>query len=607
MQGNKQKAGTKLLVKTHDFAVESDNKSKTKAAAATNVILNKRKRKKGLFYYIYANCYITGIKFKRFFKQINRKVSPVTRPVFNFLFRPIDFFIASPFKGLLRELGHFKDGFKKAGNYFKEAYKQNKLMVIPRLFTVFFKGIIHSKRLIAGTFNYVAPIVSALVLAYVIFSWTTVSYGLSVKYDGKNIGYVADEKVFNLALNLLESRIVDKKEELELKHTPQYYLSVIEEDNLDTSFSLCDKLISNSENVTEAAGLYIDDKLVCAVPEKENIDQVLDKTIEKKKQELSAKEASFAENVKVQVGVYPKSVIVSEKELEEKIAGNKVERKVYTIEEGDTLTQIAENTDKTEEEIKELNGDIDEVLYPGNEILIEAEKPNLDIKYKNIEKKTEKVPFKTVKKENIHRPPDYSEEKTQGVDGKKEIEEEVEFINGIEVSRKEIKATIIVEPIDKVIEIGATKDMETLKKHTNKSADIGSYATTGKFIWPVDGGFVSSNYGNRSDPFGRGFTGFHRGLDIAAPYGASIFASDAGKVEISGWYGGYGWCVIIDHGNGYKTLYGHCSSLEVETGEWVAKGKIIAKVGTTGDSTGNHCHFEVRQNEETLDPLNFVV
>lgn len=119
-----------------------------------------------------------------------------------------------------------------------------------------------------------------------------------------------------------------------------------------------------------------------------------------------------------------------------------------------------------------------------------------------------------------------------------------------------------------------------------------------KFRWPVSGA-ISSRYGWR---WGR----FHHGIDIAAPYGRTIVAARAGKVIVSGWQSGYGYTVVISHGDGVTTLYGHASKLLVSYGDWVDAGQAIARVGSTGNSTGPHCHFEVRVDGSSLNPLDIL-
>lgn len=126
------------------------------------------------------------------------------------------------------------------------------------------------------------------------------------------------------------------------------------------------------------------------------------------------------------------------------------------------------------------------------------------------------------------------------------------------------------------------------------------------FAWPLDGDYhVSSQFGTRTDPI-NGVVKTHGGTDIAAATGTPILAAADGVVEIAGYNaGGYGYYVKIAHGNGYETLYGHCSVLLVSTGQTVKQGQLIAKVGSTGHSTGPHLHFEVRCNGNKVNPMQF--
>lgn len=119
--------------------------------------------------------------------------------------------------------------------------------------------------------------------------------------------------------------------------------------------------------------------------------------------------------------------------------------------------------------------------------------------------------------------------------------------------------------------------------------------------WPTDGGTLSSSYGSRMDPIATGRE-WHDGIDIAADFGTPVYASGAGTIEVSGTNGGYGRYIRIDHGNGYKTAYGHMSALIAKEGQKVAKGEIIGLIGSTGYSTGPHLHFEVNAEGQTVDP-----
>ncbi len=121
----------------------------------------------------------------------------------------------------------------------------------------------------------------------------------------------------------------------------------------------------------------------------------------------------------------------------------------------------------------------------------------------------------------------------------------------------------------------------------------GTVTGSGNFIWPVSCTYITSCVGNRFHPIS-GQWKYHSGMDIGSQYGDSIWASDGGTVCIAGVNGGYGNCVMIDHGNGYYTLYGHMSSIAVSVNQTVSQGQVIGYVGSTGYSTGPHLHFEIR-------------
>ena len=131
-----------------------------------------------------------------------------------------------------------------------------------------------------------------------------------------------------------------------------------------------------------------------------------------------------------------------------------------------------------------------------------------------------------------------------------------------------------------------------------------AYVGTGQMIWPL-GGPITSEYGWRTHPI-YGNARYHSGIDIGGDYGMNIYAADSGTVTYSGWISGYGNTVIIDHGNGVSTLYGHNQSLTVSVGQNISQGDVIAHCGSTGNSTGPHCHFEVRVNGEPTNPYDYL-
>jgi murein DD-endopeptidase MepM/ murein hydrolase activator NlpD len=167
-----------------------------------------------------------------------------------------------------------------------------------------------------------------------------------------------------------------------------------------------------------------------------------------------------------------------------------------------------------------------------------------------------------------------------------------------------------VSEIEKQLKVYDSLESDMLAESINIGTVL-SRITSGEYVggnmrWPVPTyKAMTSPYGYRIHPI-YGDTRFHSGIDISANSGEAILAANAGKVIEAEYKSGYGNTIIVDHGGGYTTLYAHCSSLVSGVGDGVEAGKVIAKVGTTGSSTGNHLHFEVRINGATKDPMAYV-
>ena len=152
----------------------------------------------------------------------------------------------------------------------------------------------------------------------------------------------------------------------------------------------------------------------------------------------------------------------------------------------------------------------------------------------------------------------------------------------------------------------AKKSASSGSSGSSSSSSSGSSKSSGggRLGWPCSG-TITSEQGWRIHPI-FGYKKYHSGMDIGVAYGTPIKAAASGTVIQASWYGGYGYCVIIDHGGGLSTLYGHNSSLCVSYGQKVSRGQVIAKAGSTGYSTGPHCHFEVRVNGSVTNPRNYL-
>lgn len=210
---------------------------------------------------------------------------------------------------------------------------------------------------------------------------------------------------------------------------------------------------------------------------------------------------------------------------------------------------------------------------------IESEKSDLDLlQKKEISKKNELEEARAAKQVAI--------DKLESEEGK---------LAG-EISKLEEISEQLEEDIKKL-----TEEMEAKNKN-----QIPTQYTGGTFTWPVPGYYrISSEYNPRTSPISGNYE-FHTGIDIPAGYGEDVVAAGDGVVITAGWINGYGNTVMISHGSGIVTLYGHNSSVVVSQGQTVSKGQVVAKIGSTGYSTGNHCHFEVRVNGSHTSPWPYL-
>lgn len=201
---------------------------------------------------------------------------------------------------------------------------------------------------------------------------------------------------------------------------------------------------------------------------------------------------------------------------------------------------------------------------------------------------TEEIVFPVVSTESTSYVKGYKKVTQKGVPGEKAITAVVTTVNGVETAREILSETVTREPVEQKELIGTA------------SAKAQKVASRAMFIWPakkVPGQVISSYWGD-----GRN----HRAIDIASPTGTPIYAAMGGVVTTATYKSDYGYYVVIDHGKGYETVYAHASKLNVSVGQVVSTGETIALVGSTGQSTGSHLHFEVRINGTRVDPLKYI-
>ena len=454
-----------------------------------------------------------------------------------------------------------------------------------------------SLRLVCKTlgtvFNYVAPVVSFIILVSLIHQNTNLQFALEVEYNDKMIGYIAKESDFDESEKMMQSRIVYEEYQPPLDTVPKYTLKVIDKEELSTVNEIADELIAASGNeITEASGLYVDGTFYGAVENAAPIHALLDSMLNQYRTGDENERVDFVQDVQLSKGLYLLSSLVEPEEMEA-VLTSEVEGKVtYTVEEGDAPTLISQKMDIPYFQLKALNPGIEESLLVGQEVLVSNQVNFLTVKRTVTEVYEEDIPFGTEEVVDANYAKGYRAVRSSGVLGKRLITADVVYVNGLETDRTEIDSTVLKEPVDQVV--GTAEPVQVL----SSSSGSGYSSSSGGFIWPVDGGYLSCGI--------NGYWG-HTGMDIATSRGTIIRAAASGTVvKAVRQYYAYGIHVKISHGNGIYTLYAHMSQLAVSYGDYVQQGQIIGYVGQTGNAYGNHCHFEIIINGRFMDPSKYI-
>ena len=435
------------------------------------------------------------------------------------------------------------------------------------------------------------------------------TFALEVIYNGRSLGYVENTETFekgrNLAVALLSSS--EEGSELSLGKQPQYKFSRVKINELSNSQMISEGIISGSgENYVRACGVYIDGEFICAVRNESDAVAVFSKILAP--YEAKAEEGtmvSFVEEIEYVQGYYKQDsgLIWDTGKLQEMISNPKSEAKYHKVKKGDSLASVAKLYGLTRKQLRTLNPDKDFDDFSSIKRLLVAEEESY-VRVKVMKTRTRKVsiPYETVEKQTATLAKGTKKTSQNGSYGQKVITELVTYINGEISYTSFLSEKITKNPVNKIVLIG-TK--------TYSSPVYGGSVTSRGFTWPTRGAYsISSRYGYRN-PSISGW-GFHGGIDIIR-YGGStgvpVVASASGTVvtAYSGW-SGYGHTVVINHGNGITTRYAHMQpgSICVRAGQYVYQGQQIGRIGSTGNSTGPHLHFEVLVNGRKVNPLNYV-
>lgn len=268
--------------------------------------------------------------------------------------------------------------------------------------------------------------------------------------------------------------------------------------------------------------------------------------------------------------------------------GTNDKKKTYTVKDGDSVKEIANNNKMSSEEFLIANQDISDenaLLYKGQKVVINYIDPRITIIEETHSVKKESIRYKTVEKIDESLMPGHYEVIQKGQKGESIVTRKIKKQNGKITEALIISSEVLTPPIKKIVKTGSSVDWAW--------PTVSNYTITEQF------GYVL-----RSD-IGESTTRMHDGIDIAGlGCGSPIYAVNSGTVIYAGWYSGYGNVIKINHGGGYVSSYNHLNSISVSVGQTVRKGQLIGAMGNTGYSFGCHLHFETEKNGTLFNPMS---
>lgn len=410
-------------------------------------------------------------------------------------------------------------------------------------------------------------------------------------YNGRTLGIVHDQQDVLEIMDLVSEELtqeygssiaIDPETDITFRPVISYGREIDDADAVLRRFTYMGDI------QTQASAIYANGELIAVVESDKIADEVLQEVLDYycKGDAEDYEYIGFAEDIQIKPYNTTLARVTSRSSAYKKIRSGGQQEVTYKVKAGDTLYGICEELGITLDELIEMNPKLDNVesIHIGDQYVIAQEVPLLTVETVEIATYAEPVKYKTeYQKSSAY----YEGEEVisqQGENGKARITARLTKHNGKTVKKKVLDTEVIKKPTKKIVVKGTKK--------------VPPKQGTGTFIRPVNVP-IYSGYGWR---WGR----MHYGIDLPCATGTPIRAADGGTVTLAGWYYGYGYTVIIDHGGGFTTLYGHCSALYVSVGERVYQGQTIAAVGNTGNSYGSHCHFEIKKNGVNVNPSNYV-
>jgi murein DD-endopeptidase MepM/ murein hydrolase activator NlpD len=469
-------------------------------------------------------------------------------------------------------------------------------------------------------FNLVLPLVAIGLVAFVASYMNSRFYALRVDFNGITVGYAKNEDSVDASKDIAAQHMYMQGSGSDAETgsvvanldavSPTYTILVATPGALVDENTLSQRILDNSEEkMTMACGVKVDGQIVAAIKNETDARSVLDSIKSRAQISLSADlqkgdKVEFVEDVQLEQLAfsenYPK--MYDARQLNEMLSGVKEGEVWEPARANDSVESIANRHGTTEEHLLALNPQFrNAYLHEGEKVITSLAVPYLQVQVVRTQTREENVAFETEQIKTDKLLQGAKRTVVAGVYGKNLVTERVTYLNGVISGAAELISRVrILDPVTEKVEIGTKSN-----KVTYHDTVITITSSSQGFVWPVPSLHqISSPYGYRS-------RGFHKGIDItgSGASGKLIVAAKDGVVEQAIRGGSsYGYMLLINHGNGVKTRYAHmvAGSFMVGVGDRVSAGQPIGRVGSTGNSTGPHLHFEVIINGNTQNPVHYV-
>lgn len=513
------------------------------------------------------------------------------------ILRPFLLGIITLWTDLTEPFRRFRSGMRHIGELSEVLPTESDREIRKEKFRYFRRGTKLYLPLALNALSYLLPVAACAALVYIVHNQLNNQYILEVQVGGETVGFVSSEQVFENASDDVQNRINTAKSVMEASGNtttddqwsiePSYTLTVGTQTM--TEGEVANAILSTtSAEVTEGTAVYVDGNLQFILSDGDHLRAYLE-AIKAPYEQSSDSDArvSFVHDISLVDGVYLQNSLTTYEEVLRALnEGGGTQ--TYTAAAGDTVQTVLDASGVSWDSLAALNPeltDTEQELEEGQQVITGVASPDLlQVKVIVRDSYTSEIPYDTVETESSDY--DFGETvvTTEGQNGLQEITQDLTYIDGTLTEISTVSVETLIEPVTEYITRG-----------THLQSGMTASYGTGEWMWPVPQYTYVSRW----------MSSYHNGADICAPYGTPIYASDSGEVVTAGSHWSYGNYVVIDHGNGWTTLYGHMSALGCSVGQAVERGDIIGYVGSTGVSTGNHCHFEMRHNGALVSAQSF--